>query len=103
MAKLPLLFSTIVLDNCIQIRRGKFGFVFKYNDTVPIKHTLCLSLDNSDESRRKSEDSTMGIQLLSALSDHNNIVSLRPKVSSYNQLLFNFLLRKLLYSLAWNS
>ena len=63
-------FSNIVLDNYLQIGSGEFGFVYKYNDTVAIKHIICPSLDNSDESQRKMQDSLMEIHVLSTLSEH---------------------------------
>ena len=58
-------FLTIVLGNYSQIGSGKFGSVYKYNDIVAIKRILCLSLDTSDKSKRKLEDSKMEIHVLS--------------------------------------
>lgn len=72
----PVDFSNIVLDDCLQIGSGKFGTVYKYNDTVAIKHITCLCLDKSDESSRKLADSKMEILVLSSLSEHINIVKL---------------------------
>jgi len=69
-------FNTIAFETLRHLGRGKFGLVYSYTDSVAIKRIVCEDLFNSDEAKRKYEDSKMEIQVMSKLSCHINIVKL---------------------------
>ena len=69
-------FHTVPFETLRHVGRGKFGLVFSYTNSVAIKRIVCENLFNSDEAKRKYEDSKMEIQVMSNLSYHVNIVKL---------------------------
>jgi serine/threonine protein kinase len=56
--------------------QGVVNSVWVYTDSVAIKRILCENLVNSDEAKRKYEDSKMEINVMSNLSYHINLVKL---------------------------
>ena len=69
-------FHTVPFETLTHVGRGKFGLVYSYTDSVAIKRIVCENLVNSDEAKRKYEDSKMEILVMSNLSHHINIVKL---------------------------
>ena len=52
-------FHTVPFETLRHVGRGKFGLVYSYTDSVAIKRIVCENLCNSDEAKRKYEDSKM--------------------------------------------
>ena len=69
-------FHTVPFETLMHVGRGKFGLVYSYTSSVAIKRIVCENLSNSDEAKRKYEDSKMEIQVMSNLSYHINLVKL---------------------------
>ena len=69
-------FQNVAFDTLMHVGRGKFGLVYSYTNLVVIKRVVCENILNSDEAKRKYEDSKMEIQVMSNLSYHINIVKL---------------------------